>query len=162
MLIPYFFFNYGVIFEIVDTPSNYAFLPSAQQSQRVVAYNYSKDWSYFVISPTPAQAVSANAWLGSSMRPQTVYVDSSSTAMGGSVWVWPGIAKRGRFAVGGRRRYPPPRLLCLFGTGKRATRQVLVLVNNSSYEEWPISSFPSLTAGNLVYSNGLAIIYYYT
>ena len=106
VLIPYFFFNYGVIFEIVDTPSNYAFMPSAQQSQRVIAYNYSKDWSYFVQSPTPKQAVSANAWLGGSIRGQTVYVDSSSTAMG-EVFGYGNVSPNEVVLLSGKTRLPP-------------------------------------------------------
>ena len=38
VLVPYFLFNYGVIFEITEHPSNFAFLPSQAESERLLQY----------------------------------------------------------------------------------------------------------------------------
>jgi uncharacterized membrane protein len=154
VLVPYFLFMSGFIFEITEHPSNYAFLPSQNQSERTLQYSFpgGRDWSYLVQSPTPNESVYAARWLSSSMSPLTVYTDSS--------WASGPLVGYGNISPDSIGSINPSALTQSYVyLGPANVQSGNILLGGLSY---PFSSYPTLSAGNRVYDNGLAEVYYYT
>lgn len=161
VLVPYFLFSYGFIWEVTEHPSNYAFLPSLQQNEGVLTYSSNVSWSYMVPqTPIATQEVYAAKWLSSYIGPSPVYTDD--------------LAKP---EVQGYGNIPTQSLVTLtpmiathsltnayvyFGAANLQTGSVALRLPNNADEIVQYSSDPVLTAGNLVYSNGLAEVYYHT
>jgi uncharacterized membrane protein len=159
VLVPYFLFNYGFIFEITDHPSNYAFLPSQQQSERVLARFHNASWSDLVSKPLPRGSVYAIKWLSSSTSRSIIYTDTAE-----------GSAQLAAYG-----NIPPTRVDPLssqilnkslsnayFYLGAASVQQgTFLLENASSTSQLQISLYPTLTSGNTIYSNGLAEVRYF-
>jgi uncharacterized membrane protein len=158
VLVPYFLFNYGVIFEITEHPSNYAFLPTQQQSERAIMYSDNASWSYLFPSILPSENTYAITWLSSSTGGSPVYADSANRAQ---------LSAYGQIPLGSLLFFTPsdlqrPLANAYVYLGASSVQQgTIQLVNGSSTEERQISSYPTLTAGDTIYSNGFAEVRYY-
>jgi uncharacterized membrane protein len=164
VLIPNFLFMTGTIFEITEHPSNYALLPSQNQSGRTIEYSFQggRDWSYLVQTPVPDESVYAARWLSSSMSPLPVYADHSGAQpqlvgdghiSPGSVFLLtsPPSPKNGSYA----------RSYVYLGAANVQNGSIVLTLPNNALDYQQFSSLPELTAGCRVYSNGLAEVYYY-
>jgi uncharacterized membrane protein len=156
VLIPYFLFNYGFIFEITEHPSSYAFLPSQAQAERVPEYSLTQqDWSYLVPTPMAPQNEYASTWLSGAMNQWPVYADVNSL---------PALTDA---HVGSATVFTPwilshPLTSAYVFLGAANVQQGNIIVAASSQADvQQISTYSTLTVGNKVYSNGLAEVYYY-
>jgi uncharacterized membrane protein len=158
VLVPYFLFNYGVIFEITEHPSNYAFLPSQKQSERVLTYSGNGSWSCLLYPPIPRESVDAISWLSSYAGISPVYTESSSRAQ---------LSGYGQISPGSVRVFTPsnvqrPLANAYVYLGAANVQQGTISVANASRtEQLQISLYPTLTAGDKIYTNGLAEVRYY-
>lgn len=158
VLVPYFLFNYGFIFEITEHPSNYAFLPSQQQSERALTYSSNASWSYLLYMPIPRESVNAITWLSSSMGRSPVYTDGDNVAeLSGYGQIPPSVVNA--FAPW-NVQLPLSNAYVYLGAAS-VQQGTLQLANTSSSAQVQISSYPTLTAGDTIYSNGLAEVRYY-
>lgn len=73
ILIPYFLFNTGFIYEISENPSSYDLNLNPIDKNKNINY-YSK-WSYFTAVPIPIQDVFACQWITDKIDSNPVYVD---------------------------------------------------------------------------------------
>jgi uncharacterized membrane protein len=159
VLIPNFLFMTGTIFEITEHPSNYAFLPSQNQSERTLEYSFpgGHDWSYLVQKPTPDENVYAARWLSSSTSSLPVGVDLSGMDV---QLITNGIPLDLLYYLTGPSQSLTHTYVFL---GPANVQSGSILLSSPSGElSYPqFSSYPTLSAGNRVYSNGLAEVYYY-
>jgi uncharacterized membrane protein len=159
VLVPYFLFMSGFIFEITEHPSNYAFLPSLGQGDRVLESSLCQtaSWSYVVPEPIPAQNVHAVKWISSYMARSRVYADDMA---GPEVRGYGNIPPASQAALGPTTiAHPLKNAYVYFGAANVQTGTIEMRV--SRFEDKRVSSsFPALTAANRVYGNGLAEVYY--
>jgi uncharacterized membrane protein len=160
VLIPYFLFTYGFIWEVTEHPSNYAFLPSQEQSERVVEYSLNgSTWSYMVQAPISTQDVYAAKWLSTSASRLPVYADFA---------YWPEVRGYANVSPDSNSSFTPAianhslnNAYVYLGAADVQSGNIALTLPNSTYQIQPFSSYPALTVGNLVYSNGLAEVRYY-
>lgn len=75
ILIPYFLFNTGFIYEITERPSSHSFIVSLADKSENSSYYYSH-WSYFTDGPIPTQDIVSCQWSAGRVDPSsTIYVD---------------------------------------------------------------------------------------
>jgi uncharacterized membrane protein len=162
VLIPYFLFSYGFIWEVTEHPSNYAFLPSLSQG-RVLEYSLctTATWSYMVPqTPISTQDVYAAKWLSIYSGGSPVYADNiaqpevqgyGNVPPGSLFFLTPTMANH---SLGNAYVY--------LGAANVQTGNIALRLPDTSSQIQPFLSYPQLTAGSLVYSNGLAEVRYYT
>ncbi len=161
VLVPYFLLMSGFIFEITEHPSNFAFLPSQNQTALEYSLPGGRDWSYLVQTPTPDESVYAARWLSSSMSPLPVYTDWSGAngPLVGYGHISPdSISFLTPSAVNG----PLMHSYVFLGAANVQNGSIVLISPNGELNYPQFSSYPTLNAGNRVYSNGLAEVYYYT
>ncbi|MGZ4848543.1 MAG: DUF2206 domain-containing protein [Halobacteriota archaeon] len=155
VLIPYFLFNSGFIFEATENPSNFAFVPSPEQSTRPLAYNELTSWSYFVQMPIAAQGVYGSTWLAKTMGHSPVYtgqLNSELVAYGrippeSVIWMTPW-------------NVPNPLVNAYVYLGPANVQHGTIgVLSGSNIVPEKLSSHPALIAGDKVYSNGLVEVY---
>jgi uncharacterized membrane protein len=151
VLVPYFLFNYGFIFEVIENPQNYA-LPPLPQSERVSIYRSNVTWSYLVNGPIPSESVDASAWLSNFKGPALVYSDLISTAT---------LIKN--VPADSIRSFSDQNIHDRFNNvyiylGPANIQQGIIPVTGADAQH--VSSFAPLATANRVYSNGLAEVYY--
>jgi len=158
VLVPYFLFNYGFIWEITEHPSNYAFFPSQTQHDRVLEYSdyANQSWSYVVLGPVPIEGVYASRWLSNSMGQSPIYIDATHSD----------VIAYGHISPDSIIKITPWALNKSLGTayvylGAANVQRGTVNLGMGG-EESRISSFRALSNGNRVYSNGLAEVNYYS
>ena len=158
VLVPYLLFNYGVIFEITEHSSNYAFLPSPQQSERALIYSYNASWSYLVAPPTSRENVYASTWLSSSRGRSPVFSDVDYLSL---------LAAYGQMSPGstmsltaGNVQQPLSNAYVFLGV-TNVQQGTIGLLFGGVEQHRQISSYPTLAAGETIYSNGLTEVRYY-
>jgi uncharacterized membrane protein len=158
VLIPYFLFQGGFIFELTEHPSNYALLPSQNQNQRVEYFD-NTSWSYAASSQVPIESVYASKWLSSFMGRSPVF---------GDIYRSPEVIGTGLIS---------PDLVTVLGSlnvnqsaknaytylGPANVQQGTVKIRTSQFDSQtlPISILPALTTGSRIYNNGLVEVYYH-
>jgi uncharacterized membrane protein len=73
ILLPYFLFNTGFIYEVIENPSSH-YLSMSDINKDYVADKYT-NWSYFISNPIPTQDVFACQWSSNKFSSNPVYVD---------------------------------------------------------------------------------------
>jgi len=152
-------FNYGFIFEITEHPSNYAFYPLQKQGDRALEYSYldNESWSYLVPAQVPTEGVYAGTWLSSSMSGSPVYADL----------MHPEVIAYGHISpdsVIGMSQMTLNRSLVnayVYLGAQNVQQGSIAILTPNGIEDRQISSFPTLSTGSRVYSNGLAEVNYY-
>jgi uncharacterized membrane protein len=72
VLVPYFLFNYGAIFEITEKSDNF----KLDLSHTVDNSKFSSNSSYYIISPIPIEDVVASEWISTFSEPESmIYSD---------------------------------------------------------------------------------------
>ena len=74
ILIPYFLFNTGFIFEVTEHPENFQLNINHVEREHVRDKSYF-NWSYFIASPIPEQDVVSCRWMSDKMGDNPIYVD---------------------------------------------------------------------------------------
>jgi len=159
LLVPYFLFNNGFIFEIAEHPDNYAFLPTQNLNGRGVEYFQNATWSYMDQSPVPTESVYASTWLSRSLGQSVVYADSYTT---------PELAAYGHISPDSTAIFSPWDL-------NRTLHNAYVYLGPANVQQQSIamrgytgplivniSSVLAVSSESRVYSNGLAEVYYST
>lgn len=163
VLIPYFLFTTGFIFELTEHPPNYAFLPSQNQSGRTLEYTFAgeNDWSYLVQKPVPNESVYAISWLSSSMGPLPLYVDHTEAAS--QILGYGHISLDLIYDLNTTTANRSLKHAYVYLGPANVQSGSIVLRSPSrelSYAQF--ASYPTLSAGNKIYNNGLANVFYYT
>jgi len=160
VLIPYFLLQRGFFAELTEHPSNYAFLPSQNQTQRVLEYRENITWSYTESSPEPAESVYASMWLSSYMGQSPVFAELS--AQGGLIGY--GLISPDSIAVFSLQNLNQSAInaYTYLGPAQVSGGTVSVTTPISGSQILPVSVLPALTSGSRIYSNGLAEVYYHT
>lgn len=163
VLIPNFLFMGGSIFEITEHPANYAFLPSQNQSEQTLLYALpsGSDWAYLVKTPIPNESVDAARWISSSLSPSPkLLVDSSGT--------FGQVVGYGHISPDSISVLPPwavnqslMHAYVYLGAANVQSDRIALKSPSGGTDYLHFSSSSILTAGNRVYSNGLAEVYYY-
>ena len=77
ILIPYFLFNTGFIFEVTEHPENFQLNINYMESEHFGDGSYF-NWSYFISSPIPEQNVVSCKWLSSKIDDNPIYASGYS------------------------------------------------------------------------------------
>lgn len=159
VLIPYFLFQCGFIFELTEHPSNYALLPSQNQNQRVAYYD-NTSWSYAAAGLTPTESVYASKWLSSSMGRSPVFVDLYRQA---EVIGYGKISPNSIIVLGSSNlNQSAKNAYTYLGPAQVQQGTIKIMTSQSDSQTLQISILPALTIGSQIYSNGLAKVYYNT
>ena len=159
VIVPFFLFNYNFIFEIAEHPSNFAFIPAQGQNGHVLEYSDNESWSYLVVSPVPDQSVYAAKWISGSMGPSPIYADSLRiTDLIAYGHVSPDSAQL--LSSSDLNHSLPANSYVYFGAANVQQDSLALKDANGNIFFQNISTSPTLTAGNKIYSNGLAEFYY--
>jgi len=159
VIVPFFLFNYNFIFEITEHPANFAFIPSQGQNGRVIEYSDSESWSYLLVSPVPDQNVYAAQWISGLLGQSQIYADSSRlTDLIGYGHVSPDSANLITFS--NLNQSLPENSYVYFGAANVQQDSLALKDANGNIVFQNLSTSPTLTAGNKIYSNGLAEFYY--
>jgi len=158
LLVPYFLFSYGFIYEIAEHPANYALLPTQNLNGRGVEYSDNATWSYLVQAPLPTESVYASTWLSGSLGHSVVYSDWYSAHE---------LAAYGHISPDSVVFFSPWSLNNSVGNayvylGPANVQQQSIAIYEGSGVlplERSISSVPAVTSASRLYSNGLAEVY---
>jgi len=158
LLVPYFLFSYGFIYEIAEHPANYALLPTHNLNGRGVEYSDNATWSYLVQAPLPTESVYASTWLSGSLGHSVVYSDWYSAHE---------LAAYGHISPDSVVFFSPWSLNNSVGNayvylGPANVQQQSIAIYEGSGVlplERSISSVPAVTSASRLYSNGLAEVY---
>jgi uncharacterized membrane protein len=157
VFISYFLFQCGFVNELVEHQSNYDFLPSQNQNQRVLNYSDNTTWSYAAAAPIPIESIDASKWLSSSMGRSPVYADTYRHAE----VVGYGLISPNSISVLTSSNINKSAHNAYTYLGPVNVQQGTFLLNTpQGSQQRQISILPALTTGNRIYSNGLAEIYY--
>ena len=159
LLVPYFLFSSGFIYEIAEHPANYAFLPTQNLNGRDVAYSDNATWSYLVQAPLPTESVYASNWLSGSFGQSVVYADYYRASE---------LAAYGHISPDSIVFFSPWSLNHSVGNAyvylgpPNVQQHSIAIFQGSAVSpvERNISSVPAVTSASRVYSNGLAEVYY--
>ena len=159
VIVPFFLFNYNFIFEITEHPSNFDFMPSQGQDGRVIDNSDNGSWSYLVVSPVPDQSVYAARWISGSLGQSPIYADSLRiTDLIGYGHVSPDAIQL--LSSSDLNHSLPENSYVYFGAANVQQDSLALKDANGNIFFQNISTSPMLTAGNKIYSNGLAEFYY--
>lgn len=161
VLIPYFLFTYGFIWEVTEHAANYAFLPSQEQSERAIGYYLDGTaWSYMVLMPVSTQDVYAGKWLSNSMNRAPVFADNAARP---EVQSYVNVPVDSLFTLSPKIANDSLNDAYVYlGAANVQSGNISLRLPDATLQIQQFSSYPALTAGNLVYSNGLAEVRYYT
>jgi uncharacterized membrane protein len=156
LIVPYFLFSYGFIYEIAEHPANYAFLPTQNLNGRGVEYSDNATWSYLISGPVPAESIYASTWLSGSIGQSSVYAD----------WIRaPELAAYGNISPDSVTRFSNwtaqhilSNSYIYFGPANVQRQSIAIQVNRTN-EELKISSVPEVAAASRVYDSGLVEVY---
>ncbi len=159
VIVPFFLFNYNFIFEITEHPANFAFIPSQGRNGRVIEYSDSESWSYLVVSPVPDQSVYAAQWISGLLGQSQIYADGLRlTDLIAYGHVSPDSANMITFS--NLNQSLPENSYAYFGAANVQQDSLALKDPNGNIIFQNLSTSPTLTAGNKIYSNGLAEFYY--
>jgi uncharacterized membrane protein len=74
ILIPYFLFNTGFIFEVTEHPENFQLNMNHMESEHIGDSSYF-NWSYFISSPIPEQNIVSCKWVSCKINDNPIYTD---------------------------------------------------------------------------------------
>jgi len=158
VLVPYFLFQSGFIFELTEHPANYDLLSWQTQSQRVLTYSDNQSWSYMAASPIPNEDVYASKWLSATMGPFPIYTDDSRRPepIGYGLISPNSIVEFATWNVNDSLHLAYTYL----GAANVQQNSIELKSPQGAITEQPLSTVPELTSANRIYSNGLAEVYY--
>jgi uncharacterized membrane protein len=163
LLVPYFLFNYGFIYEIAENPANYAFLPTQNSNGRGVEYLDNASWSFMITAPVPIESVYASTWLSGHMGQSQVYADgvrAPELAAYGNISPNSIIDLRPMTVQPLTVQPIPSNAYIYLGAGNVQNQSIaLELTHGNVRPELSISSVPELATASRVYDNGLAEVY---
>jgi uncharacterized membrane protein len=159
VLIPYFLFQCGFIFELTEHQSNYAFLPSQHQNQQVEYYD-NTSWSYAAASEIPTESVYASKWLSSSMGRSPIFADvyRSAEIVGDGLISPNSITVLGSWNVNQSAK----NAYTYLGPANVQQGTIRLMTSERDSQTLQISILPVLTTGSRIYNNGLVEVYYHT
>lgn len=157
VVVPYFLFHTGFIFEVTEHASNFDFLPFLSQHPAIQYPSLGPDWSYLVSNPYPEQNVYASVWLASARLPLPVHTDAPSSYM---------LVGYGSISPNAVKLFYPNNLnqttkhgyICL-GAANLQNNNLTVRAGLGR-PQIPIASIPAITSSNLVYTNGRSEVYF--